>query len=112
MRNKLHNIDRLWFGIAIGIICPIICFLIAFLFVGNGNSFSIFWYNFTHEAYPYDYNMNSMNNDLKKNILILCLLLNLVVFYLGYFTLKFDKFTKGIVFITLLLVGLAYLFIY
>ena len=112
MRNKLHYIDKLWVGIAVGIICPFICFLIAFFIVGNENSFSIFWYNFTQDAFTYDYKMNTINNELKKNILILCLILNLLVFYIGFFTLKYDKFTKGIVFITLLLVGLAYLFIY
>ena len=112
MRNKLHKLDRVWVGLSLGIICPVVCFLLAFLFVNNGNSFSIFWYNFTNDAYPYDYNMNSLNNELKKNILILSLLLNLIIFYIGYFTLKYDKFTKGLVFVTLLLVGLAYLFIY
>ena len=112
MRNKLHKFDRVWVGISLGIISPLVCFLLAFLLVNNGNSFSIFWYNFTNDAYPYDFNMNSLNNELKKNILILSLLLNLIIFYIGYFTLKYDKFTKGLVFVTLLLVGLAYLFIY
>ena len=77
-----------------------------------GIHFLFFWYNFTHDAFPYDFQMNANNNEMKKNTLILCLLLNLIVFYLGYFTLKYDQFTKGIVATTLLLVGLSFIFIY
>ncbi|MFL2571656.1 MAG: hypothetical protein ACJ0QL_07265 [Parvicellaceae bacterium] len=112
MKNKLHRLDNVWIGFGTGVLLPIIGFFLIFLFANNGNPFSIFWYNFTHEAFPYDFQMNSSNNEMKKNILILCLILNLIVFYLGYFTLKFDQFTKGIVAITLLLVGLSFIFIY
>ena len=112
MKNTLHFLDRVWAGVVFGLVCPLLCFLLAFLLIDNENSFSIFWYNFTHDAFPYDFEMNNANNELKKNILILSLILNLIVFYIAYFSLKFDRFIKGLVFITLFLVGLSYLFIY
>ena len=71
MKNKLHRLDNVWAGIGLGFLIPILGFFVIFMFTNNGNPFSIFLYNFTHDAFPYDFQMNANNNEMKKNTLIL-----------------------------------------
>ena len=52
MKNKLHRLDNVWAGIGLGFLIPILGFFVIFLLTNNGNPFSIFWYNFTHDAFP------------------------------------------------------------
>ena len=56
--------------------------------------------------------VNEVYKEMRQNTLMFCLLTNMLVFYFSFFIFKIDKFSKGIVGLTLLLAAFSVLFIY
>ena len=104
--------DKLKLGIIFGLIFPIFGFLFAYLAMGQEMSLSSFWHMFIKDANSTDSNQFMIYSETRKNILIYCLIANLALFYPIFFLWKMNRFSKGIVGITLLLTGISFIFIY
>ncbi len=94
-----------------GILFPFIGFFISFLIIG-GESFSTFWEIFLKDANIYKSEVQDFYKETRQNVLMFCLMSNLLLFYFSFFLFKIDQFSKGLVFITLILAAISMLFIY
>ena len=112
MVNKWYSkYNKFNYGLILGLIFPIMGFFISFLFIGS-DSFSTFWEIFVKDANVYGNEIGEFYKQTRQNILMFCLMSNLLLFYFSFFIYKIDHFSKGLVFITLILAAISMLFIY
>ena len=113
MSNLKNKINQTKYGIIAGLFLPLIGFFIGFLAQGGGMSFSTFWQIFTqnHDLLHVN-NLKLIYQDTRQSTVMFCLLANMLAFYFSFFLNKIDRFSKGLVFITLLLAAVSVLFIY
>ena len=104
--------DKLSYGIIAGLIFPIIGFFIAYLIKGGDSSLSSFWVMFIKDSAGANQYISEIYANTRKEILTLCLICNMLIFYLPFFRWKMDLFSKGIVGSTLLLTALAFIFVF
>lgn len=90
----MTKIDTWWAGLLIGLIFPLIVFFLYWLFLYHQISF------------PNRFIIYLLNGHLLSNVIKLCGLGNLVLFYFGL-NKKHDKFSKGIIISILLYVALV-----
>ena len=92
--NWIQKTDKFWIGLLTGIFFP------AFIF-------TCYWLFAYHQiSFPQRFIKYLMNGYLLSNVIKLCGLANLLIFYLGL-TYKIDKFNKGVVISVLLYVALV-----
>jgi len=113
MSNLKNKINQTKYGIIAGLFLPLIGFFIGFLAQGGGMSFSTFWQIFTqnHDLLHVN-NLKLIYQDTRQSTVMFCLLANMLAFYFSFFLNRLDRFSKGLVFITLLLAAVSVLFIY
>ena len=112
MVNKWYSkYNKFNYGLILGLIFPIMGFFISFLFIGS-DSFSTFWEIFVKDANVYGNEIGEFYKQTRQNVLMFCLMSNLLLFYFSFFIYKIDRFSKGLVFITLILSAISMLFIY
>ena len=99
------------YGIIMGLICPVVGFFIAYFVIGNNLPLSQFTKHLFSELSSENI-VNEVYKEMRQNTLMFCLLTNMLVFYFSFFIFKIDKFSKGIVGLTLLLAAFSVLFIY
>ena len=88
------KLDNFWKGLAIGLIFPLIMFF-------------LYWAFFHHQLnFPHAFFRYLKNGNLLSNVIKMCGLGNLLLFYFGI-TKKIDKFSKGIIVSVVLYVGLV-----
>ena len=114
MKKKwYYKYNKVKLGFAVGLILPIIGFFIGFLAKGGDASFGTFWQIFTqnHEL-VYKSDLKSIYQETRQSTLMFCLLANMLAFYFSFFMFKIDRFSRGLVSITLILAAISFLFIY
>jgi hypothetical protein len=115
MKNKklYHKINHVKIGFMTGLILPILGFFIGFLAKGGDLSISTFWHIFTqnHELVS-NSGLKGIYQDTRQSTLMFCLLANMLAFYFSFFLYKIDRFSRGLVSITLILAAISFLFIY
>jgi hypothetical protein len=113
MANWKNKINKIKYGIIAGLTFPILGFFIGFLAKGGNMSFSTFWQIFiqNHDLLHVN-DLKLIYQDTRQSTVMFCLLANMLVFYFSFFLNKLDHFSKGLVFITLLLAAVSVLFIY
>jgi hypothetical protein len=92
--NWIQKLDTFWRGLAIGLFFPVFCFFCYWLFLHSQIDF------------PRGFIKYLMGGQLLSNVVKLCCLGNLLLFYFGL-TKKIDGFTKGIITSVVLYVGLV-----
>ncbi len=98
--NFMKRLDNTWIGLLVGILFPVIVFILYWLFFHNQLSFPVRFVKYL------------MGGHLLSNVIKICALGNLLLFYIGL-SYKTDKFSKGIVFSVLVYVALiAYITYY
>jgi hypothetical protein len=98
--NWKERLDNFWIGLLIGILFPGLLFFIYWLYFHNQLSF------------PGRFIEYLIGGNLLSNVLKLCGLGNLLLFYFGL-TKKMDRFSKGIILSVFLYIGLiAYITYY
>ena len=113
MKEWKFKINKFKFGFTTGLILPVIGFFIGFLAKGGELSFSTFWQLFTQNHDLIQVNdLRLIYQDTRQSTVMFCLLANMLAFYFSFFLNKLDRFSKGLVFITLLLAAVSVLFIY
>lgn len=90
----MEKLDNFWMGLLIGLFFPAFLFFIYWLFFYNYMSFPRGFYRYLTGGH------------LLSNVVKLCGLGNLILFYLGL-TKKADRFTKGIIVSVLFYVGVV-----
>ncbi len=89
----IKKLDKTWIGFLTGLIFP------AFVFM-------LYWLFFHHQiGFPKRFIRYLMTGQLLSNVIKMCGLGNLVLFYFGL-SYKIDRFTKGIIFSVLVYVAL------
>ena len=91
MSEKLAKYDKTLNGLIIGIILPIIGFFVSYLVKGGHISFD----DYVSRAF-------GQSSD-QQDILIFCLIPNMLMFYLSNFRWGLNEFTKGLVAVTIVL---------
>ena len=92
--NWVKRIDNFWIGVLIGLLFP-------------GLMLVCYWLIFHHQiSFPYRFFKYLMGGNLLSNVIKICALGNLLLFYFGL-SYKIDKFSKGIVFSVLFYVALV-----
>lgn len=82
--NWIKKLDNTWIGLLTGLVFP------AFMFI-------LYWLFFHHAiSFPTRFVKYLMNGHLLSNVIKICGLGNLLIFYLGL-NYKIDRFSKGIV---------------
>ena len=104
--------DKLSYGLIAGILLPMIGFFIAYLVKGGDSSFINFWYMFIKDTNSANEYVSEIYSSNRREILTLCLICNMLLFYLPFFRWKMDQFSKGIVGSTLFLAALAFIFLF
>jgi len=104
--------DKVSYGLIAGLIFPIIGFFVAYLIKGADSSLGTFWFIFIKDSDGANQFVSEQYTNTRREILTLCLICNMLVFYLPFFIWKMDRFSKGIVGSTLLLAALAFIFIF
>ena len=113
MANWKNKINKIKYGIIAGLTLPVLGFFIGFLAKGGNMSFSTFWQIFTQNHDLLHLNdLKLIYQDTRQSTVMFCLLSNMLVFYFSFFKNKLDRFSTGLVFITLLLAAVSVLFIY
>ncbi len=113
MANWKNKINQTKYGIIAGLTLPVLGFFIGFLVNGGDLSFSTFWQIFTQNCdVQYYSNVRSQCQDTRQSTAMFCVLANMLAFYFSFFLNRLDRFSKGLVFITLLLAAISVLFIY
>jgi hypothetical protein len=92
--NWIKRLDNVWLGLLIGLLFPALMFMLYWLF---------FHYQI---SFPRRFVKYLMDGYLLSNVIKICGLGNLLIFYLGL-TYKIDKFSKGIIFSVLFYVLLV-----
>lgn len=90
----IQKLDFFWKGLVIGLLFPAFCFFCYWLFLHSQIDF------------PKGFVKYLMGGQLLSNVVKLCCLGNLLLFYFGL-TKKMDGFTKGIITSVVLYVGLV-----
>lgn len=90
----IEKLDSFWKGLAIGLLFPAFCLFCGWLFLHSQISF------------PRAYIRYLMGGNLLSNVVKLCGLGNLLLFYFGL-SQKIDRFTKGIITSLVFYVGLV-----
>ena len=113
MGNWKNKINQIKYGIIAGLPLPILGFFIGFIAKGGDMSFSTFWQIFTqnHDLLHMS-DLKLIYQDTRQSTVMFCLLANMLAFYFSFFLNRLDRFSKGLVFITLLLAAVSVLFIY
>jgi hypothetical protein len=98
--NWLKKLDNTWIGLLTGLLFPFIFFF-------------LYWLFFHHQlGFPYRFVKYLMGGHLLSNVIKICALGNLLLFY-GGLTYKVDRFSKGVVFSVIIYVALiAYITYY
>ena len=113
MANWKNKINKIKYGIIAGLTLPVLGFFIGFLAKGGNMSFSTFWQIFSQNHDLLHVNdLKLIYQDTRQSTVMFCLLSNMLVFYFSFFKNKLDRFSTGLVFITLLLAAVSVLFIY
>lgn len=94
MKSWMSKMDTWWGGLVIGIIFPVIVFFLYWLFL------------YSQISFPRRFIIYLMNGHLLSNVIKLCGLGNLLLFYFGL-NKKMDRFSKGIIISILLYVALV-----
>jgi hypothetical protein len=112
MKNTWYTkFNKFNVGLICGVLFPIIGFFLSYFIMG-GSSFSTFWEIFIKDATVFSSEVQDFYKETRQNILMFCLMTNLLLFYFSFFLFKIDRFSKGLVFITLVLAAISMLFIY
>lgn len=90
----LDKINKIWIGFVLGIIFPAFTFFCYWLFFHNQISF------------PNGFIRYLRNGNMLQEVAIVCVIANLVIFYLSLNKKIFD-FGRGLIFATFLYVGLV-----
>jgi hypothetical protein len=90
----IEKLDKFWIGLLIGLGFPFLVFFFYWMFFYNQISFPVRFVKYL------------MNGYLLSNVIKLCGLGNLLIFYFGL-TKKIDKFSKGIIVSVLAYVALV-----
>ena len=110
---SLSKINKIKYGIIAGLTLPVLGFFIGFLAKGGNMSFSTFWQIFSQNHDLLHVNdLKLIYQDTRQSTVMFCLLSNMLAFYFSFFKNKLDRFSTGLVFITLLLAAVSVLFIY
>jgi hypothetical protein len=89
-----QKLDKTWIGILIGILFPVFLFF-------------LYWLILHHQiSFPKRFLRYLMNGYLLSNVVKICGLGNLILFYFGL-TQKIDRFSKGVIISILLYIGLV-----
>ena len=113
MANWKNKINKIKYGIIAGLTLPVLGFFIGFLAKGGNMSFSTFWQLFSQNHDLLHVNdLKLIYQDTRQSTVMFCLLSNMLAFYFSFFKNKLDRFSTGLVFITLLLAAVSVLFIY
>lgn len=113
MANWKNKINQTKYGIIAGLTLPVLGFFIAFLVNGGDLSFSTFWQIFTQNHDLIHLNdIKLIYQDTRQSTVMFCLLANMLAFYLSFFVYKIDRFSTGLVSITLILTAISVFFIY
>ena len=113
MANWKNKINKIKYGIIAGLTLPVLGFFIGFLAKGGNMSFSTFWQIFSQNHDLLHLNdLKLIYQDTRQSTVMFCLLSNMLAFYFSFFKNKLDRFSTGLVFITLLLAAVSVLFIY
>ena len=113
MANWKNKINKIKYGIIAGLTLPVLGFFIGFLAKGGNMSFSTFWQIFSQNHDLLHVNdLKLIFQDTRQSTVMFCLLSNMLAFYFSFFKNKLDRFSTGLVFITLLLAAVSVLFIY
>lgn len=91
-----EKIDNVWIGIALGSLLPVLGFFISKLFKDSEGSYSL-------KAY---WNLLIGQNDYYLDILTFSLIPNLLAFYFFFFLWKLDNALKGLIFMTIIYLGI------
>lgn len=92
--NWIDKLNSFWKGLAIGVFFPAFCFFCYWLFLHSQLNF------------PKGFVKYLMGGQLLSNVIKLCGLGNILLFYFGL-TKKIDSFTKGIITSVVLYVALV-----
>lgn len=93
MNDKIQKLDQGWIGFIVGLISPMIIFF-------------MYWLLFHHQiSFPMRFLHYLMGGYLLSNVIKMCGLINLLVFY-GGLRYKIDRFSRGIIFSVIVYVGL------
>lgn len=87
MEEKTAKIDKLSYGIIAGTVLPIVGFYLSFLVKTRGTN--VTWQQFVDLAFR--------TNEQQTDILIFCLIPNMLMFYISNFHNRWIEFTKGLV---------------
>jgi hypothetical protein len=98
--NRIQKLDKVWIGLLMGMLFPFIMFI-------------LYWLFFHHQiSFPVRFVRYLMGGNLLSNVIKMCALGNLLLFYFGL-SYKIDRFSRGIVFSVLFYVALiAYITYY
>ncbi|MBI2720561.1 MAG: hypothetical protein HYX39_00145 [Bacteroidetes bacterium] len=92
--TRIEKLDNFWIGLLIGIIFPMIAFFFYWMFFHSQLNFPRGFMRYLLKGY------------LLSNVIKMCGLGNLLLFYFGL-TKKIDKFSKGIIVSVLIYVALV-----
>lgn len=92
--NWVERLNKFWIGLSIGLLFPLLMFFLYWLFFHNYLSFPRGFYRYL------------VNGVLLSNVIKICAMGNLLLFYFGL-NKKIDNFSKGIIASLLAYVGLV-----
>jgi hypothetical protein len=95
--NFKITMNNLWIGLGIGMLLPILGFYISKFFKYPQGDYNDYW------------NLLIGNTIYTSDILTLSLIPNMLLFYFFYFQWKTDKAARGLVFSTLIWIGLLFI---
>lgn len=91
-----EKLDKLWVGLIIGGVLPVLGFFVSKLFKDREGTYSL-------KAY---WNLLIGENDYYLDILTFSLIPNLLAFYFFFFMWKMDQALKGLIFMTVIYLGI------
>ena len=91
MEEKVAKIDKIIYGVLIGSVLPVLGFFLAYIVKTKGTN--VTFDQFVHLAFQ--------QNEQQMEILIFCMIPNMLMFYFSNFRYRWDDFTKGLVGTTL-----------
>lgn len=97
--NWINKLDNFWKGLAIGILFPVLCFFCYWLFFHSYMDFPVRFVKYL------------MFGHLLSNVIKICALGNLLIFYL-FLNKHMNKASKGIIVSVLLYVALVFYIMY
>ena len=100
MEEKLEKYNKAVYGVVLGLILPIIGFVVSYFVKGGLVDFE------TYLKYTFN------QSDYQQDILIFCLIPNMLLFYFTNFRWAIYEFTKGLVIVTVVALLLLVLITY